>query len=253
MFTLKKQWALLLMSTLFPLIAVCQGSVFPTTGAPVGIGTVSPNALLHVVGGNIRLTNPSSYPYGINIDMTSATPWAREFSFSYGSSGKIFAFGAYGFGNDSLNYGYIGGSDTSPLVYTHPWMVFKPNGSVGIGTTNPGNYKLAVDGVLAARQMKVTKASWADFVFTPGYKMLTLIDLEKFIKERSHLPEIPTTDQVTKDGIDLGEMDEKLLQKIEELTLYLIDEHKRNNQLQEDIKLLKQQMARVAYSDLGNE
>ena len=97
---------------------------------------------------------------------------------------------------------------------------------VGIGTTNPGSFKLAVEGIIGAREVKVTTDSWADFVFEPDYKLMSLADLETFIKTNKHLPEIPTTAEVKENGIAVGEMNAKLLQKIEELTLYIIEQQK---------------------------
>ncbi len=96
-------------------------------------------------------------------------------------------------------------------------------GNVGIGTHTPGNFKLAVEGTIGAREVKVTTAAWADFVFHPTYKLRTLGEVEQFIKTNNHLPEIPTEAEVKENGIGLGEMNAKLLQKIEELTLYMIE------------------------------
>jgi hypothetical protein len=87
---------------------------------------------------NITVTNPASYPYGINIDNNFTGGWAREFSFSSNGSGKLFVFGAYGSDN-TLNYGYIGGNTTSTTAHATPWMAFRPNGYVGIGTTFPSS------------------------------------------------------------------------------------------------------------------
>lgn len=105
-------------------------------------------------------------------------------------------------------------------------------GNIGIGTTNTGSYKLAVEGTIGARKVKVTQAAWADFVFDPGYKLMPLNEVEEYIKGNQHLPGIPTTAEVVKDGVDLGETNKQLLQKIEELTLYLIGLQKTINALQ---------------------
>lgn len=103
-------------------------------------------------------------------------------------------------------------------------MTMTSGGNIGIGTTNPGSYKLAVEGVIGAHEIKVTTDGWADFVFEPDYKLMTLADLKAFISENKHLPEIPTTKEVEENGISVGEMNAKLLQKIEELTLYTIQQ-----------------------------
>lgn len=102
----------------------------------VGIGTTTPTDLLQVNGGNIRVSNPAGYPFGVAVDVnyTSAT-WAREFGFAYGSTGKLAAFGVYA-NSGTMNYAYIGGSAATTAHLT-PWMVFKPNGYIGIGTVDP--------------------------------------------------------------------------------------------------------------------
>lgn len=105
-------------------------------------------------------------------------------------------------------------------------------GSVGIGTLTTGDYKLAVEGTIGARKIKVTQQPWADYVFDENYKRLSLAELENYIKANHHLPGIPTETEVRKDGVDLGEMNKKLLEKIEELTLYLIE-------LKKEVEILK--------------
>ncbi|TWF40505.1 hypothetical protein FHW36_104187 [Chitinophaga polysaccharea] len=112
-------------------------------------------------------------------------------------------------------------------------------GNVGIGTLTPGSCKLAVEGTIGARKVKVTQGTWADFVFQPDYTLPPLSDVEAFIKENKHLPDIPTKKEVEKEGLDLGEMNKKLLQKIEELTLYLIDLKKENTRQWQEIEQLK--------------
>jgi len=114
----------------------------------IGIGTVSPTEKLEVEGGNIKVHNPQGYPYGINIDVDYTSPWAREFKFSHSGKGTKFAFGAYGIG-ENLEYGYIGGNSSSSIVKNDPWMVFRSQGYVGIGTKTP-TAKLEVKGNIIA-------------------------------------------------------------------------------------------------------
>ena len=115
-------------------------------------------------------------------------------------------------------------------------------GSIGIGTSTTGTaYKLAVEGTVGARKVKVTQAAWADFVFQPDYHLLSLTELEKYVDANRHLPEIPAAADVARDGIDLGELDKKLLQKIEELTLYLIEMQKKNDMVEEENRQIKVQ------------
>jgi hypothetical protein len=101
-------------------------------------------------------------------------------------------------------------------------------GNVGIGTRNTGTSKLAVEGTIAARRVKVTQSgTWPDFVFEPAYKLPSLQELETYININKHQPEVPSAAEVAKDGQDVGEMNRILLQKIEELTLHLIEQEKK--------------------------
>jgi hypothetical protein len=114
--------------------------------------------------------------------------------------------------------------------------------SVGIGTTDPGPYKLAVDGIVGVRKLKVTQATpWADYVFEPTYELRPLSQVESFIKENKHLPEVPSAKEVEKSGLDVGETTALLLKKIEELTLYMIEMKKENEEVRKENK--KQQDA----------
>lgn len=205
----------------------------------LGIGTTTPTTLLKVNGGAIRLNNPGLYPYGINIDVNFPEGWSREYSISYGGTGKLFAWGVQGYGN-AMTYAYIGGNTTADVAGTAPWMAFKPNGNVGIGTTNP-QAKLAVNGDVFAKKVKVTQASadWPDYVFEALYILMPLDSLEGYVKENKHLPEIPTAAMVEKEGLDLGEINKTLTKKLEEVILYLIELNKRNKMLEERLQQLE--------------
>jgi len=121
-------------------------------------------------------------------------------------------------------------------------MIYCDGGGVGIGTSIvPSNYTLAVDGKAIMEEVKVQLSeNWPDYVFETDYELRTLEELEEHIAEKGHLPEIPSEAEVTYNGINLGEMDAKLLQKIEELTLYMIDMNKRVNQLEQENSKLKE-------------
>ncbi|SFM78549.1 hypothetical protein SAMN05428949_0782 [Chitinophaga sp. YR627] len=105
-------------------------------------------------------------------------------------------------------------------------------GNIAVGTTDPGEFKLAVSGAIRGKRVKVEQNNWADFVFEPEYKLPSLCELENYIKANKHLPDVPSAKEVTKEGIDLGEMNKILLQKIEELTLHLIEQEKRIRELE---------------------
>lgn len=113
------------------------------------------------------------------------------------------------------------------------------NGNVGIGTTTTGSHKLAVEGTIGARGVKVEANGWSDFVFEDTYKLRSLEETEDYISENKHLPEIPNEAEVIENGIDLGGMDAKLLQKIEELTLYLIEQNKEIKALKAKVEILE--------------
>ena len=129
--------------------------------------------------------------------------------------------------------------DANSATYgTYSYMMyFHPNGQIGIGTPKmPIDAKLAVDGKIYAREIEVNNNSWPDYVFTPDYKMLTLSELEAYVNRYSHLPGIPSAETVSKEGINLGEMDGLLLQKVEELTLYVIELKKEIEELKAKTK-----------------
>lgn len=101
-------------------------------------------------------------------------------------------------------------------------------GSVLVGTdTSPLGYKLAVGGKIIAEEVKVSmQSSWPDFVFYPDYKLSSLYEVESFIKTNGHLMHMPSAAEVETNGFMLAEMDAKLLQQLEELTLHTIEQQK---------------------------
>ncbi|SHN46181.1 hypothetical protein [Chitinophaga sp. CF418] len=126
-----------------------------------------------------------------------------------------------------------------------PKMIVTGAGSVGIGTLTPGTYMLAVEGTIGARKVKVTQSAWADFVFEPAYKLPSLAELEAYIKANKHLPDVPSAEEVSKEGIDVGEMNKILLQQIEELTLHLIEQDKSIKDQKAQIQALNEKIERL--------
>lgn len=119
-------------------------------------------------------------------------------------------------------------------------------GNVGIGTEAQANYKLAVNGKIHAKEVKVDLDGWADYVFTEDYRLPTLEEVERHIREKGHLVNVPSAAEVEKNGIELGQMDRMLLEKIEELTLYILQQDKIQKkqdkiqrQLEKRVKLLE--------------
>jgi len=144
--------------------------------------------------------------------------------------------------NGSTSQMFLGGYDNPTDVY----LSNKEGGTVGIGTTNTKGFKLGVNGKIAATEVKVaTYTNWADFVFYKDYKLPTLEEVENYIQEKGHLENIPSAEEVKKDGFFLGEMDAKLLQKIEELTLYTIQQEKRIKELEEKNSQLVKEGERI--------
>ena len=147
---------------------------------------------------------------------------------------------------------FIGTKDQQSLVFKTnnvESMRIDANGKIGIGTknlscTDCSPYRLFVKDGIKTEKIKVEVASangWADHVFRPDYQLQNLEDVEKHILQKGHLPNIPSADEVVKQGIDLAEMDARLLEKIEELTLYTIDLNKKNRDLhQKNTELGKQ-------------
>jgi len=124
-------------------------------------------------------------------------------------------------------------------------MVVSLNGNVGIGILNPKN-KLDVKGTMHAQEVKVDMDwNWPDFVFKKNYKLPTLKEVEKHIAEKGHLENIPSEEEVLKNGINLGEMNAKLLQKIEELTLYMIEMKKENSEMKKENAEIKKENAAI--------
>lgn len=114
-------------------------------------------------------------------------------------------------------------------------------GAVAIGTTNPGSFKLAVEGKIGAREVQVTATSpFPDYVFEADYPLLPLDELESHVRTLKHLPGLPTAAEVARDGINVGALQTQLVEKIEELTLYVIDLQKANAALEARIASLEQ-------------
>lgn len=128
-------------------------------------------------------------------------------------------------------------------------------GKLGIGTLTPlamldvkgdiRGEKLEINGVIRSKEVKIeTVGWWSDFVFDQNYQLRPLSEVENFIAKNKHLPDIPSEKEVQEKGIDVTDMQARLLQKIEELTLYIIKQEKRMDEQEKTIEILKQELAK---------
>ncbi|MCO6148510.1 hypothetical protein [Flavobacterium sp. NRK1] len=114
------------------------------------------------------------------------------------------------------------------------------NGANDIKT--PDGYKLFVEDGILTEKVKVavkTTTNWADYVFAPDYKLMPLNEVEQFTKENNHLPNVPSAEEMVNNGLDVAQMDAKLMEKVEELTLYIIEQNKVNQKQAKEIEELK--------------
>jgi hypothetical protein len=137
----------------------------------------------------------------------------------------------------------LGASSPWPFIMNgltgRPLVLQSASGNVGIGTTNP-QYLLSVKGTVGAEEVIVTNTGWSDYVFQPGYRLQPLSEVSAYIEANRHLPDIPSETEVQEKGVSVGEMQAKLLAKVEELTLHLIRQEKENQELRERIARLEQ-------------
>ncbi|KXX71829.1 LamG domain-containing protein [Flammeovirga sp. SJP92] len=124
--------------------------------------------------------------------------------------------------------------------------LFCDGNNIGIGIADTHGYKLAVAGKTITEEVNVSLVEhWPDYVFEETYNLRSLENIEKYISDKGHLPEIPSETEVANKGIDLGKMNAKLLQKIEELTLYLIEQNHQNKLQQAQIEELEKKISQL--------
>ena len=109
-------------------------------------------------------------------------------------------------------------------------LFFGSNGNVGIGTTTPSS-DFAVNGKISCKELEITLDGWPDYVFKKDYKLMSLYDLEKFISTNKHLPGVPSENEIVQNGMSVGETNKILMEKVEELTLHVIDLQKQIDNL----------------------
>lgn len=219
-----------------------QTNTFPASGN-VGIGTPSPGYPLSVVG-SANVSGMLSVGSNSNVNFQSD---GNSGYYDVGSLGSFYFFdGSYRAvlnGNGlSINNGSTGTAAGVGLVVA--------TGNVGIGTTNP-QYLLSVKGTIGAQEVIVTTAGWSDYVFQPTYRLRPLAEVAAYIQENHHLPDIPTEAEVKEKGVSLGDMQVKLLAKVEELTLHMIEADERSKSLEQQNQELRERISRIEAAEKG--
>ncbi|MCC8427255.1 hypothetical protein [Mucilaginibacter sp. UR6-11] len=214
-------------------------------GGYVGIGTTNPGSSLEI------LEASDSKPNNIAAPTKSVLKFSRAGTpnYSYPESAEFrIGHGGPNVWGSKLDL-FLNGAANITNVPDQNVMTWLYNGNVGIGTTSP-NAKLAVKGTIHSQEVIVDMKVLPDYVFKPTYHLSTLLEVKTYVDQNHHLPEMPSAEQVAKDGLSLGDMNAKLLKKVEELTLYLIEENKKNENQQAQINELKQQV--IALTNLKN-
>lgn len=205
----------------------------------LGIGLHDPLAKLHVNGNSILESDLEVKGDFVLGSLFNTVGKGKVLSFDNVSNFDELSIFRYNVASDQselrVTIGDDGGSADGFIIgvnhYSNGWQPkfrFSADGRLSVGTfdMSPG-YRLFVEEGIRTRKVKVDQASWADFVFSPSYKLRPISELKSFINEHHHLPDVPSEKEVVENGQDLGEMNKILLQKIEELTLYAIEQDER--------------------------
>jgi hypothetical protein len=218
-----------------------------TNSGNVGIGTTSPAATLSVKGSTLPTSQWSGYTSSLQVgellikDYNLVPQVGISQNAYYDGSSNKYILNGYASGismgaNGKITFSVLNsGTSGNTVSGTGVAMTIANNGNVGIGILSPDT-KLAVNGTIHSKEVKVDLTGWSDYVFKKDYQLPSLAEVKTYIDQNQHLPEIPSEEQIIKDGLNLGEMNKLLVKKVEELTLYLIDEHQKNQELETQLK-----------------
>lgn len=201
-------------------------AIYIGSNGVVGFGTTTPDIKYGNkmdVKGDISLEDANAW---VEINNTAAS-YNAGINFAESGTYKAWFF-YYGIG-DFLRFSCDAGGWANHLV-------IHPTGAVCVGTSTVATgYQLSVAGKVACEEVLVKAvADWPDYVFKDGYNLMSLGQLEKSIRENNHLPGIPAAAEVEENGFSLGEMQRIVLEKVEELTLYTIEQGKQIEELKKE-------------------
>jgi len=188
----------------------------------VGIGTTAPGKKLDVAG-TIRAYTDA---------------FGGRVTFGNGNATELVA-GQAADGSAALSFNLWNNTAYNSTLF------LKGSGNVGIGTANP-THTLSVNGTIRAKEIIVDNTGWADYVFADDYRLVPLSEVESHIRAKKHLPGIPSAAEVAKEGVNMGDMQARLLAKVEELTLHAIEQHKMLKTQQGEIASLRAELARLS-------
>ncbi len=202
-----------------------------TTGGRLGIGTGTPESKLHVKG-FVRVENVDASNAPIQIDISKS---------NNGHAGYLGTITNHHLNLGTNNYGNL------LIERNNGQVILLPSDNQGIfnqiSASLKSKYQLFVPkGILSEDYALAPVAQWADYVFEEDYQLTPLSEVEGYIKENNHLPDVPSAKEVAEDGYSLHDMNVKFLRKIEELTLYTIEQQKEIKGQHEEIKALKEEM-----------